>query len=403
MAQFHYRATDTDGRAQTGDVAARDSEDARRQLTDRGLTVLELIAAEAGSPLPAPSRLTAADAEVLLAQVAEIGKANIPMSIGLRAAAAEATSRRVKQALEHLARGTDQGRSLEEVLNANAVGLPPHVAGLIAAAARTAQLGGALEELLEHQRQMRDIRWMVISSLIYPLLVIGLATFVFLFLMLDIVPIFGKMFEEFELELPVATLLLVQFSDAFVALTLGDQRVMLIGFAVMVTAALLLIRFVAGSAGWRRFLGTAPLFGPIVAWSGAASFAQMLAVLLDYQIPLPHALELTSDAMRDGNVRQSCRRLAAGVAAGQTMADALAKSRDLPETLVPFVRSGEQQGDLTGALKLASQIFVDRIGLRASLISSISPPVIFVFIGLGIGFSVIALMMPLVTLIVGLS
>ncbi|MDP7303041.1 MAG: type II secretion system F family protein, partial [Pirellulaceae bacterium] len=380
MAQFRYQATDDNGRTQTGEIAARDRDDARHQLTDRGLTVEHLAAVNAAQLPPAPSRLTSSDAEELVTQVAEIGKANIPMSIGLRAAAAESPNRRIKQALEQLARGTDLGQSLEDVLNANSGSFPPHVAGLIAAATRTAQLGGALEELLEHQRQMRDIRGTVISAITYPLLVIGLATIVFLLLMLDIVPIFGKMFEEFELELPAATMSLIQVSDACVAMTLGEQKWLLLGVGTTTIVTLLLIRFVAGSAGWRRFLGTAPLFGPIVTWSGAAAFAQMMGVLLDYDIPLPRALELTSDAVRDGNVREACRRLVDGITDGQTLTNVLEEGGYLPETLVPFVRSGEQHGDLAGALKLASQVFVERIGLRASLISSISPPVIFVFV-----------------------
>ncbi len=402
MQHFRYQATDEDGRTQTGEIAARDQDDARRQLIGRGLTVEDLFDMDADPLPPPPSRLTSSDAEELVAQVAEIGKANIPMSIGLRAAAAESSNRRLKRAFEHLAQGTDRGQSLEEVLQDHAGSFPSHVAGLIAAATRTAQLGGALEELLEHHRQMRDIRWMVISAIIYPLLVIGLAAAVFLFLMLDIVPVFGKMFEEFELEVPAATTSLVQVSDACVALLLGDQKWLFLTICLMVIAALFVIRFVAGPAGWRRFLGTAPLIGPIVRWSGAAAFAQMMAVLLDYDIPMPRALELTSDAVRDRNVREACRFLAVGVANGKTLSNVLEEGGYLPESLVPFVRSGEQHGDLPGALKLASQVFVERIGLRASLLSSISPPVIFVFVGLGIGFCVISLFMPLISIIGGL-
>ena len=230
-----------------------------------------------------------------------------------------------------------------------------------------------------------------------------MALAVFLLLMLEIVPVFGKMFEEFELDLSAATMSLVQISDACVALTQGDQKWLLVIVCIMSIVALLLVRFVAGPAGWRRFLGTAPLIGPIVSWSGAAAFAQMMAVLLDYDIPLPRALELTSDAVRDRNVSNACRLLAAGVANGQTLADGLEEVGHLPATLIPFVRSGEQLGDLSGALKLASQVFFERIGLRTALLSSVSPPIIFVFIGLGIAFCVIALFMPLVSLVGGLS
>jgi len=402
MPQFRFRATDIDGQTHEGQIEARDPEDAARQLSERGWTVEQVDAVESVSA-PELTRLTTADAEEIVAQVAEIGKANIPLGIGLRAAAAESTNRRVQRALEHLAHGTDQGKSLEEVLNAHSNQFPSHVGGLIAAATRTAQLGGALEELLDHHRQMRDIRWTVVSALAYPLLVVGLAVILFLFLMLDIVPVFGKMYEEFGLDLPAPTLVLIRISDTCVDLAMGTQRNLMWGMLGTTMVALLLIRFVAGAAGWRRFLGTAPLFGPVIAWSGAAGFAQMLGVLLDYDIPLPRALELTADAIRDGNVREACRRMATQVSEGHALSQLLEENCQLPSTLAPFVRSGEQQGDLSGALKLASQIFVERIGLRTSLISSISPPIIFVFVGLGVAFCVISLFVPLLVLVSGLT
>jgi len=423
MPQFRYQATDPEGHTQTGTIEARDALDARSRLNDQGWTVEQLVLEDSDTP-PAPSsdsqssigtssispsspgssppRLNAADAEEVVAQVAEIGKANIPMSIGLRAAAAESTNGRVRRALEHLAHGTEQGKSLEDVMGAEASRFPRHVAGLIMAATQTSQLGGAIEELLEHQRMMRDIRSTVVTAMLYPIVVLSLATVVFFFLMLEIVPVFRQMFDEFELDLPIPTTSLIGVSDVFVALTTGDQKWHMLGVVVAFLVGVLAIRFIVGAGGWRRFLGTTPLFGPIVAWSGAAAFAQMLGVLLDYEIPLPRALELTADASRDGNVREACHHLALGAADGQSIASMLEETNYLPETLVPFVRSGEQHGDLAGALRMASRIFVERIGLRASLLSSVSPPIIFVFVVLGIGFSVISLFMPLMVTFTGL-
>ena len=62
-----------------------------------------------------------------------------------------------------------------------------------------------------------------------------------------------QMFEEFELELPAATMSLIQISNACVAMTSGDHKWLVLGVAITVIVALFLIRFVAGSAGWRRF------------------------------------------------------------------------------------------------------------------------------------------------------
>lgn len=413
MPQYRYQATDRDGRTQSGTIAARDEPDARRQLSDLGLNVAQLtveqLTVEGPSPQAASGahtaspRLNSSDAEEIVAQLAEIGKANIPLSVGLRAAASESTNRRVRRALQHLARATDQGKSLEAALSAEVRSFPPHVGGLITAATQTAQLGSALEELLDHHRRMRDIRRTVLAGLAYPLLVFGMATILFLFVMIEIVPVFAAMFEDFELDLPVPTMSLIKVSDAFVSLTMGDQKWLMLSVGTTTVLALLIVRLIAGAGGWRRFLGTAPLFGPIVSWSGAAAFAQMLGVLLDYEIPLPRALELTADGVRDGNVREACQAMAIGAADGHSMSSLLEQSSCLPETLVPFVRSGELQGDLADALKIASQVFFERIELRATLLSSVSPPIIFIFIVVGIAYSVISLFMPLVSITTSLA
>ena len=72
-------------------------------------------------------------------------------------------------------------------------------------------------------------------------------------------------------------------------------------------------------------------------------------------------------------------------------------------TLLPFVRWGEETGQLADGLRTASEMFVLRLQMRAFLLRSISPPVVFIFVGMLVGFCVIALFMPLVSLIRGLT
>jgi type IV pilus assembly protein PilC len=125
--------------------------------------------------------------------------------------------------------------------------------------------------------------------------------------------------------------------------------------------------------------------------------------MLEYDIPLPDALVLARDGVHDPDVREVATLLARGVAQGQTLSDLLAESNRLPASITPFVRWGERTGKLPEALRAVTDMLMLRVQMRTLLLRSITPPVAFIFVGLLVGFMVISLFAPLVSLISGLS
>jgi len=254
-------------------------------------------------------RLSASDAEVVVAQVAGLSSAGAPLVEGLRAAAEESSSARVAWALRNIADRLEQGISLETILEDQSQLLPGHVRGLVAAATRTGRLGLALEGLIEHQRQARAVWWGVAASIAYPLLVFGLTLALLALFPLFIVPPFKVMFDEFQLALPIVTEMMIRTSDIFLWIAESAGWVLLVAFGLMFVGMFLL------ATGWgggplQRFLATVPFAGPLWHWSGTAAGARLLAILLDHEVPLPEALRLTGySALRlgSGTLRRSRR------------------------------------------------------------------------------------------------
>jgi type II secretory pathway component PulF len=348
-------------------------------------------------------RLSADDSFEFVADVVDVAGSGMPLAPGLRAAADESSNGRVARALRQLAERVEQGVAVDEAMREDSHRFPPHVAGLVAAALRTSDLGSALEELVDHHRRLREIRWTVIGSVAYPLIVLVLASLVIGFLMVWIVPVFREMFEEFELALPPVTLGVLEVSRLFTTLFEGLQKWMTLGTLLTLVAMIVAARMLLGAARWRRLWESTPLIGPILSWTGAAGFSRMLAVLVDYQVPLPLALRLTADAVNDANVREACGELASGIENGSSLADLIESRRQLPATLVPFVRVGERQGTLPDALRTVNELFLERVQLRAALLRSVSPPLVFLLIGGTVMLCVVALFLPLISLINGLA
>ncbi len=394
MAKFQYKARDADGNEVAGEVQAATPDEARSLLREEGLQVLDL--SSAGTDASAGQRpLSAAEAEELTGRIAQVSAGNLPLAPGLRAAADESTDLRVASALGSIATQIEQGRSLGDVLADSDRLVPRHISGLLAAAARTGNLGDALVELAEQQRAARDLRQSIAGGFAYPLLVVCLASILLLSILFFVAGIYEQMFEDFQLSLPVLTLVLFWWRDVGLWLIVGFIAVVLI-----VCAA---IRLRQGRAGWYRLLGTVPLFGPLWHWTGFAEWLGLLSVLVRNQIPLPEALRLAGDGVSNDHVGGISRWLADGTEEGQTVWQMLSTTRRAPASLIPLVRWGEEKGSLTDAFCTGREMFESRVRVRSLLLQAVLPPIMFIAIACCAVFVVSALFLPLTSMIQGLS
>jgi type II secretory pathway component PulF len=361
-----------------------------------------VVPRETGSRASAP-RLTGAAAAEIVEKIVEVGESRISTVAAIRAAADESNRRLVRAALRRIADEVERGVPLTFALSAQAAGFPRFLQGLVAAASRTGQLPAVLEECLVLQRNVQDTWRILLTSLFYPAVILGLVTSLMVILFSIVVPEFKTLFEDFGLVLPGITQALIRASDTFRLLCEGAGALSLIGLTGGAVLLLLFIRVAIGKPNWRWMMGTLPLIGPLWSWSGAATFARTLAPLVDHQLPLPEALELSCEGISDANVQEACRRFSRSVSEGSRLSDAMAASRRLPRTLIPFVQAGEERGELADALRTAGDVFFERMRLRALLLRSVVPPIVFVFVTMFVLLTVAGLFMPLFELLRGLA
>jgi type IV pilus assembly protein PilC len=164
-----------------------------------------------------------------------------------------------------------------------------------------------------------------------------------------------------------------------------------------------IVRLCIGPAGWQRLVATIPIVGPLSHWLGVAEWSSLLSVLVENRIPLPEALRLAADGCRNANLGQLSLGLAEGAEKGQTLWQMLTTTPEIPSSLVPLVRWGEEKGMLAEALAASREMLEKRVRMRSLLVKSLFPPILFIAIGCCVVFLVIALFMPGVSLIQGLS
>jgi type II secretory pathway component PulF len=317
--------------------------------------------------------MTPDDVQEWSEHLAQLSAASVPLAAGFRAAAAESTNPRVANAMLTIAMEMEQGKPLAMILQESSRTLPSHVGGLVAAAARTGNLGRALADLVELQRSVRTTKRRIWDGFAYPVVVAILAGLLLLVLLFFSSSPFERLFAEFGMQLPFLTKLLFWWRN-FGIWYLGGATLVLLISAWM-------YRTLRGEAAWLRFTSSFPLFGPLSHWLGLAEWSRLVAVLLNHHVPLPEALRLSAAGIRRQNLQQFSLALADGADRGQAISDLLARAPEYPRAMIPIVRWGEKNGLLAQAFELGSQMFQQRVENRSAVLQSALPPLMFIAIG----------------------
>jgi type II secretory pathway component PulF len=345
--------------------------------------------------LDASQRLSAEEATELAARVAELTKAGLPLGDGLRALAGELPGRRLPHVLKMLADRLDAGEDLAVAIDSIGPHLPPHLRGLVLAGLRSGQLAEALEEYVVLERSQSEMYRRLLSRLLYPFVLLAILTLVMVVIRVLIIGGFARIFMDFNARLPLMT-------EWFIWYSWPAMWGMVALLCLAAVVPFLLAAAPRASSLW-SLLYKIPMFGPLLRWGHVAQFARLMGLLTEQRVSLPDALRLTSDGLRDANLALGCRRAAAEVDQGRTLAESMVEQRQFPASMIPLVAWGQGTPALPVAFRSIAEMFEGRVRSQGSLLEAILLPVIFLLIVTFVGFFTIAMFLPLIDLIKHLS
>ena len=191
------------------------------------------------------------------------------------------------------------------------------------------------------------------------------------------------------------------FNSGYIAtLDFAQTQFVLALGALVLWAAL---RLLLDPAGRRRVLHGVPVLGPLWRWTALAEFSHYLGLLVDCNLPLSRALPLAAQGTRDPELERACRRVADEVAAGRSLSEALSWWRAIPTGLVKLLRWSEGYQTPAEALHMAGALFEARARSQAEFLGAVAVVTAVILVIWGIALLVVALFMPLISLVSALS
>jgi type II secretory pathway component PulF len=340
-------------------------------------------------------KLSVEEATELAARVAELTRAGLPLGEGLRALAGELTSPRLAHVLQALAERLDAGDDLAAAIDSLGGRLPPHLRGLILAGLRSGRLPEVLEEYIDLEHSQADLYRRLWSSLLYPFVLLAILTGMAVIARVFIMGGFVEIFRDFGMALPMLTQWFIQSSWPMMW-----GMISLLCIATVVPVLLT----AAQCLNWLwPVLYKMPMVGPVFRWSHLAEFGRLTGLLLDQQVPLPDALRLASEGLRDGNLASACRGVADEVGNGRVLFESMADRWQFPVSMIPVIEWGQRAPALPDAFRAVAEMFEGRVRSQSSLLKALMLPVMFLTITVFVGVFVLAMMLPMISLIQKLS
>ncbi len=425
MPKFHYIALDQNGQETAGVIEASNEAEGIAQLRRNQLYPTQVVEegkgdtaaikrrvrstgggakgkASANNKPSAQAKVSGKILMIFTRQLATLIDSGLPLLRGLTVLGRQEPNPIMKRCITTLADSVQSGSTFSESLQQ----FPKIYNKLYVNMVKAGELGGVLElvlnRLAEYQEKAQKLKNKVVAAMVYPLIVMFIAVAIMIFLMTVIVPKFEKIFEDMlgsKDKLPDLTKFVIGFSRG-----VQDNIIPLI---VGTVGSIVLWRIMAATKGGRIFIDSMklklPVFGDVQRKTAISRFTRTLGTLVTSGVPILQALNITRETAGNVIISNAITKVHDAVKEGESMIAPLEGSKVFPPMVISMVDVGEETGQLPEMLLKVADVYEDEVDNAVSAMTSMLEPLMIVILAVVVGTIVMALFMPLIQIIQGIS
>ena len=378
---FKYRAFDTQGKIQVGQVNAESEREAIRVLKKRNLTPIEIGKSKKTHEGSLRRKISNNDLMDFTNGLCTLVEARVPLDRALRLLDGITDSTAMKNLVLNLLSDVKEGKSLASAMEAHPTVFSKMYVNII----RAGEEGGILHELLpdlaEFLETSAKTRQAIISAMIYPavLLITGIISVVLL--LVFVVPQFSAMFEDSGSEVPPSALFLLNVSDFIQNYGLFMSLGVILAFVFWKR----LDKEHRSKLQKDKFLLSLPLIRALILYKESAIFSRTLGALLGAGIPLIRGLRVSKEVILNSFLVKHLDQVEEDVRGGAGLGLSLEKTGAFPILLHQLIAVGEESGRTSSILLKTADTFDNFVRNQMSAIVSALQPALIIFLAIAVG------------------
>jgi type IV pilus assembly protein PilC len=395
MPVFVYEARNRQGTIRKGEFEAADDAAVIAHLRSQALAPVKVkpkggIKFDLANYLPL-NKVTVKEQVVFTRQFATMIDAGLPLVQCLDILASQQINKHFKAILFNVKESVESGSTFADALRKHKATFDELYVNLVAAG----EVGGILDTILNrlaaYMEKAEKLRRQVKGAFIYPAAVLVVAIGVVAAMLIWVIPVFKKMFEDFGGTLPVPTQIVITMSDFM-------QNNLLFIIGALVAAFMALMRFYKTERG-RKLLDLwalkVPVFGTLIQKVAVARFSRTLGTMISSGVPILDALDIVARTAGNKTVELEVYRAREAISTGKTIAEPLQGSKVFPPMVVQMVAVGEQTGSMDAMLQKIADFYDSEVDAAVAALTSLLEPMLMVFLGGAVGGLLVAMYLPI--------
>lgn len=395
MLRFKFKAKTIDGVSRKGVVEAQSLAAAADVLRSQKLVILNMQELKVGDVgiFSFMDKVKFEDIVNFTRQLSTMIAAGLPLTDALSILQVQTKPALQKRVAEVL-KAIEGGSTFADALAGQEDVFSKVYVSLVRAGESAGVLDTILVRLADNLEKQREFQAKTKGALIYPVIVLIGMTVVGFVMMIFVLPKLTAMYDDFQVELPTVTKILIGFSNLLVKV----WYLIVIGVFVGLNALRVWRKTKSGAMIIDKMLLKLPIFGKIRKMTLMAEFSRTLALLVSAGVALVEGLNIVREVLNNEVYEQALTQVGRDVEHGNALAVSLAKHEAFPMIVPQMVSVGEQTGKLDDVLTRVAGYFEMESEHAIKNLSTAMEPLIMVILGLGVGFLVVAIIVPIYNL-----
>jgi type IV pilus assembly protein PilC len=402
MAKLFYIARDKAGNKVTGTEENVNQEELVSRLQAKELVVVK-IAAE-GAPEFKEGQKTGVryvrrhhhgisgnDLVLMCRQLATLLSAGVAILKSLDIISEQVASTKLRAIIKKLIKDMEQGLTFHESMAKYPTVFSDLWINLVESGEASGNLAVVLDRLAYYLEREAEFKKRIISSLIYPAILLCAGLGALLFLTIKIIPTFAEIFKGFNITLPLITRILIALSEVL-------RKFILIGTGGIICAIYMVRKYIQTKDGRKKYENikfNLPMFGDFFKALIVERFSSGMSTLLESGVPILYSLEITEHSVGNLIMTDIIREVKDNVRNGRPLSQTLEKSKFFEPMVVQMISIGEEIGELPDMFKRINKFYQDYLETFLSRFTSMFEPIMLIFMGGVIGIMVIGMFLPI--------
>ena len=394
MPIYKWKGKNSYGENRKGEIEAPDLQSATSQV--KRLRIANPVVKEKPKDLFEnisflKPNVTGKDIVIFTRQLSTMIDAGLPLVQGLEILEKQQSNKTFKEALGGIRLDVEAGSTLADAMRKK----PKIFDNLFTNMIEAGETGGILDTILSRLAAFMEksmaLKKKIKGALTYPTICLAISLLILVIILVFVVPVFSKMFEDFGSTLPLPTQIVVNLSEFFK----NNIFYIIIAIFVLIMGIKKIYTTEKGQILIDKGLLYAPVVGPLLRKVAVSKFTRTLSTMLQSGVPILEALQVVAKTAGNKVIEIAVFRVGDSIAEGRPLADPLEETGVFPNMVVQMINVGESVGALDAMLEKIADFYDEEVDQAVENLTAMIEPFMMVFLGGMIGGLVVAMYLPI--------